>query len=64
LKKAVVTFISESDSTRLISHESAFGAVRQALVAGGFRRRERVSGRDRTRVGSAEHLLAQVGFDA
>jgi hypothetical protein len=29
----VVTFISESDSTRLISHESAFGAVRQALVA-------------------------------
>src|SRR5947207_14258002 len=31
--KAVVTFISESDSTRLISHESAFGAVRKALIA-------------------------------
>jgi ornithine cyclodeaminase len=31
--KAMVTFISESDSNRLISHESAFEAVRKALVA-------------------------------
>ena len=31
--KAVVTFISESNSTRLISHESAFEAVRKALIA-------------------------------
>jgi ornithine cyclodeaminase len=29
----VVTFISESESTRLISHESAFEAVRKALIA-------------------------------
>jgi ornithine cyclodeaminase/alanine dehydrogenase-like protein (mu-crystallin family) len=33
LDKAVVTFVSESDSTRLISHESAFEAVRKALIA-------------------------------
>ena len=29
----MVTFISETDSTCLISHESAFGAVRKALIA-------------------------------
>jgi hypothetical protein len=45
-----MNFISESESTRLISHETAFEAVRKALVAA-------ASGGDRTRVGSAEHLL-------
>ena len=29
----MVTFISESDSIRLISHESAFEAVQKALIA-------------------------------
>ena len=62
--KAMVTFISESESNRLISHESAFGAVRKALVAAASADAKVFPAVIAHASDRAEHLLAQVGFDA
>ena len=57
-------FISESELTRLISHELAFEAVRKSLVAAASANAKVFPAVIAHASDRAEHVLAQVGFDA